>query len=77
MLMSGSFYLSGDMVYFSVLVDTSCAGEGRLKVEVKYKDRIIPAQISPAGNQFNVSFMPEGSGTYRIHVTYANMEVAG
>jgi len=59
------------------LVDTTSAGEGRLKVEVKYRDRLIPAQISQMGQRFNVAFMPEGSGTYMICVTFANMEVSG
>ncbi|KAI1716448.1 hypothetical protein DdX_07503 [Ditylenchus destructor] len=59
-------------------VDTSLAGEGTLKVSVIRQGRQIPSYITEEkAGIYKVSFTPDGSGQYKIHITFNQLEVKG
>lgn len=66
---------SGKPISFSV--DTAGAGSGDVTVEVMYMSRMISTRQSQKDHVYHISFMPEGSGVYTIHVYFARMEVTG
>lgn len=65
---------------YTFTVAINGAGEGSLTIDITYNGRMIPAQIIPdrgRPGEYNVQFVPQGSGFYTIRVFFAEVEVAG
>jgi hypothetical protein len=56
------------------------AGEGALSIDITHNGIMIPAQIVPdphRSGEYNVHFVPQGSGYYTIRIFFAEVEIAG
>jgi hypothetical protein len=61
-------------------VAAGSAGEGALTIDITHNGQMIPAQISPdprRRGEYNVRFIPQGSGYYSIRIFFADVEIAG
>lgn len=61
-------------------VGVAGAGEGALAIDITHGGVMIPAQIMldpQRSGEYNVRFVPQGSGYYTIRIFFAEVEVAG
>ncbi|CAB3401181.1 unnamed protein product [Caenorhabditis bovis] len=60
-------------------VDTTQAGHGALNVSIYRHGKEVPNQIIEEGNSrvYQVAFIPDGAGQYKIHVVFNKMDIKG